>query len=198
HRDLNDAKLDANIALKFNDSLTLVAKPAIKHRKYKEEPARQTNGEKGNAALNATTPRRESITNELAFDLKTTLGAFTITPTVKLGQDIDRALGAEDTSYSGGGLAIVIDVDKDTGFKLGASANAVTVDYDNWTTGVVPTGSTRKIDAVTTGVSAEINLSKTVALGIDYSREKYDSNIPTNTDENFNREVLGSTITVSF
>jgi hypothetical protein len=197
-RDLNDAELNAKFDVKFNDHLSFIAKPGLKHRKYKAEPARQTDGQKGGAALNSVTPRREILTNSLAVDLKTTLGAFTITPTATIGQDVDRALGAEDTSFSGGGISLEITIDKDLGLVLGGSANYRNTKYDNWTDRVVPAGETREIDGVDTGISAGVNLSKSVALGLDYSREEYESNLPAFTDENFTREVIGTTLTVSF
>lgn len=195
-RDYTEAQIDSRVAVELSKVFTLAGRPVFKHRLYKDEPARQTNGLKGGAAF-PNTPMAETMTAEMNFDVIMSLGPVSLTPSVTVGQDADRALGANDTSYSGGALNFNYDIDKDSGLKLTSNASYKAIKYDNWTLGVVPDGDLRSETEVGTGVGASVNLTKSVGLAVNYASWKETSNLP-NEDENFRVEVVSSTLTVSF
>lgn len=195
-RDFIQEQVDGRVGVELSKNVTVAGRPVFKHRKYIDEPARQTDGTKGGAAFAATTPEAEVMTAELNVDFITTFGPVGITPTATVGQDSDRALGAEDSSYTGGKLALAIDLDKDTGLQLTASGEYKDIKFDNWTKSVT-NGALRHDTESTTSVGAAVNILKSVKLALDYALVEEKSNIPA-IDENYRREIIGTTVTVSF
>lgn len=195
-RDFTEQQVDGRVGVELSKFVSLAGRPVFKHRQYIDEPAKQTDGSKGGLAFANSTPNAETMTAELNVDLITTIGPVGITPTAIVGQDSDRALGAMDTSYSGGKLAIAVDIDKDLGLKFIASSEYKDIKYDNWRNGVTA-GALRNDIETASDMSASMNVLKTVNVALNYSFVQEKSNIP-DIDENYRREIIGSTVTVSF
>lgn len=193
-RDYTEEQVDGRVGVELSKAVSLAGRPVFKHRKYIDEPARETDGSKGGLAGGA--PDAETMTTEMNFDVITTFGPVGITPTAIVGQDSDRGFGALDTSYSGGKLAIAIDIDKDTGLKLMASGEYKDIKYDNWTKDVKG-GALRNDIESTTSVGASVNLLTAVNLALNYALVEEKSNVDS-IDENYRQEIIGTTVTVSF
>ncbi len=195
-QDRNIAEGSGRVGVKFNDKVELAARPLVRHTKYTDEPARQTDGSKGGALLNDETPRREVLTTEINLDLNLTFGRINLVPTAVAGTDSDQALGALDTSYSGGGLSAELILDKDSQLKIAPSIAYKEIKYDNWTMGV-RNGDFRVDREINTGVNVSVNVSKNVGLGLSYSLIDETSSWVTQ-DENYREEIIGSSVNLTF
>lgn len=189
------------IGAKLAENLEIAVRPLIRHTQFLEEPARQTNGQKGGAYFDPSTPRREVLKQEGNVDFVFSTGRVNITPTFTFGNDSDEAFGALDNTYRGAALKAELIIDPGTNLKLNGSFNYKEVDYDNWTynglNNVIANGAKRKDTEKTTTAGISVNVTKNIGFGVNYTLIEEVSNWET-PDENYKQEIVGSTLTVSF
>lgn len=194
--DYEDYGIEGKVSFKLNENLELVGKPKVSQRKFKDRPARQTDGSQGGEAFRDNTGNLNIITNEFNLEVKINLGNVSITPTLKAGTRADQVFGAEDSSLIGGGLSAKIVLDEPSKFDINTSFSSERRDFDNWTNRV-PDGETRLDNTVKFAVNSGINFTETFRAGLSYSNEQVKSNFSV-TDVNYRQEVIGTTLTLSF
>lgn len=180
-------------------------RPLIKQTKYTEREGRLSSGHV--AGLAQRTPLYELITSELGFDIAFKYKSSNITPKAIIGQVSDEALGAEDQSYYGYGIAANLVLYEPLKLTITPNAMYKKIKYDNWvSTGydssALPTfienGEKRLEDEVSTGVTASIMATKNFGVNLAYAMIKETSNLKDDSSENYRQEVISSTLVFTF
>lgn len=195
-KDYNELTAFGKLTLAAASFLDLSLKPSIKQTKYDEREGRLTDGTAGGIATSS--PLYELINSEVAVDAAFKFSESNITPTALVGQQSDKANGAEDTSYYGFGLSSTLVLHKGTKLTLTPNIMYKKINYDNWIKAVQPVNEKRVDDETSTGVNASIQLAKNFGIGAGYSMVREKSNIVTDTSENYRQEIVSSSLTFNF
>jgi hypothetical protein len=204
-KDFDEFTAHGKATLRAASFLDVSLSPMVQQTKFTEREGRLPSGHYG-GILNRT-PLYELITSEIALDLDFKFGKTTITPRAFVGQVSDEALGAEDQSYYGYGIAANIMVYEPLKFTISPYANYKEMDYDNWTSEstdalgqpiFIAGGDTRLEDEIMAGISASIMATENFGLGLSYAYIEENSNLEFDPSENYRQEIIMSTLIVEF
>lgn len=199
-KDYNEISGYGRIGLAANDYIEVATRPSVVQQKYEQRRARLPDGSWGGLLLNDSTPLYQLTTSEVAFDLTFKYKQSSITPTALIGQTSDDGLGAEDRSHYGFGIAGNLVLDEGSKLTISPSYNFKKLNYDNWTHRIEPAGTgAKRVDTeFTLAVKASMMLANNFGIAASYEKFNEESNKAADTSENFDQEVITSSLIFTF
>ena len=194
-KDLNELAANGKLTWSAASALDISLSPSIKQIKFTDRQGRQPDGSAG--GLQQSAPLYELVVSEVTLDTAIKIGKSSITPTFLVGQTADRALGAEDNSYTGIGLNSTLVLHEASEFTLEPKVMYKKTSFDNWTNGV-KFDPLRVDNELTAGVSAGFMLTKNFGLKAGYDYTRAASTITGDTSGNYTEEIVSSTMTFKF